>query len=173
MKPRSSAHRLQFFAGVATTIFGLSAGTIAMSAYAARRGPPEVVRVVKAGDRFTCTPTAVWDGDGPIWCAEGPRIRLAGIAAREIDGTCKPNHPCPNASGVAARDHLVGLLGGRTGRASTGHIRVQSAPLRCRSDGSAGRSRTAAWCTHPKHGDLSVKMVRGGYAVRWERYWTR
>ena len=37
--------------------------------------------VVAPGATFTCTPVAVWDGDGPIWCAEGPRIRLEGIAA--------------------------------------------------------------------------------------------
>lgn len=42
-----------------------------------------------AGVSFSCTPIAVWDGDGPIWCAEGPRIRLAGVAAREIDGSCR------------------------------------------------------------------------------------
>jgi endonuclease YncB( thermonuclease family) len=35
-----------------------------------------------AGAAFTCTPVRVWDGDGPIWCAEGPKVRLAGIAAR-------------------------------------------------------------------------------------------
>lgn len=46
------------------------------------------LQVVAAGHSFTCTPTRVWDGDGPIWCAEGQRIRLAGIAAREIDGSC-------------------------------------------------------------------------------------
>jgi crotonobetainyl-CoA:carnitine CoA-transferase CaiB-like acyl-CoA transferase len=66
--------------------------------------------VIAAGTTFTCTPTAVWDGDGPIWCAEGPKIRLAGIAAREIDESCKPQHPCPAASGVAARDRLVPMI---------------------------------------------------------------
>lgn len=43
---------------------------------------------------FVCTPVAVWDGDGPIWCKEGPKIRIAGIAAREMDGTCSRGHPC-------------------------------------------------------------------------------
>ena len=47
-----------------------------------------LLAAVPAGQSFTCTPTAVWDGDGPIWCAEGPKVRLAGISAREIDGTC-------------------------------------------------------------------------------------
>ena len=58
------------------------------------------VSVVPADEEFTCTPTRVWDGDGPVWCAEGPRIRLAGIAAREIDDSCRANQPCPTASGA-------------------------------------------------------------------------
>lgn len=47
--------------------------------------------IVAAGQTFTCTPTHVWDGDGPVWCAEGPHLRIAGIAAREMDGTCRSN----------------------------------------------------------------------------------
>ena len=33
-----------------------------------------LLAVIPAGQTFTCTPVAVWDGDGPIWCEEGPRI---------------------------------------------------------------------------------------------------
>ncbi|RJY06943.1 hypothetical protein [Aurantiacibacter aquimixticola] len=78
---------------------------------------------------FVCTPVAVWDGDGPIWCYEGPRIRLTGIAAREMDSTCRPEHPCPAASTEAARDALVDLLGGEKGRLKSGHVSVAFAPL--------------------------------------------
>jgi endonuclease YncB( thermonuclease family) len=49
--------------------------------------------IIPAGQAFTCTPTHVWDGDGPVWCSEGPRIRLSGIAAREIDGTAGKASP--------------------------------------------------------------------------------
>jgi endonuclease YncB( thermonuclease family) len=126
--------------------------------------------IVSAGTSFTCTPTHVWDGDGPIWCAEGPKIRLAGIAAREIDGKCNPGHPCPKATGRAARDHLVTLLGGSRGAAKTGHVLVRPRPLRCLSEGSGKGSRTAAWCVSPSAGDLSCAMVRSGYALRWRRY---
>lgn len=127
--------------------------------------------VVPAGQSFDCTPTAVWDGDGPIWCAEGPHIRLSGIAAREMDGTCSPGHPCPAADAIAARDHLVTLLGKRGGVRPTGHISVTGPTMRCRSAGGAGGKRTAAFCTSPKSGDLSCAMVRDGYAARWDRYW--
>lgn len=127
--------------------------------------------IVAAGASFTCTPTAVWDGDGPIWCAEGPRIRLAGIAAREIDGTCRSNQPCPTASGPAARDGLVRLLGGPRGRSREGHVLVKAAPMRCTSDGSAGGTRTAAWCKTANGRDLSCALVEAGFALRWPRYW--
>ena len=128
-------------------------------------------QVIAAGLSFVCTPTAVWDGDGPIWCAEGPTIRIAGVAAREIDGTCRVNQPCPPVGGVDARDRLVRLLGGSRGTRLEGHILVHSATMTCLSDGSAGGSRTAAWCQSSSVGDLSCAVVRSGGAVRWARYW--
>lgn len=128
------------------------------------------VSIVPSGTTFACTPTHVWDGDGPIWCAEGPRIRLEGIAAREIDGGCRKGHPCPKPSGLAARDQLVALLGGPKGRTGTGHILVSAPTMTCRSDGSAKGSRTAAWCALPGVGDISCAMVRSGTALRWPAY---
>lgn len=128
-------------------------------------------RIVAAGSSFACTPIAVWDGDGPIWCAEGPKIRLAGIAAREIDESCKTGHPCPTTSGVAARDRLAGLLGGSRGILGTGHVSVRARALRCVSEGSARGDRTAAWCTTAGGVDLNCAMVSSGAALRWPRYW--
>lgn len=127
--------------------------------------------VIAAGQTFTCTPVRVWDGDGPFWCEEGPRVRLSGIAAREMDGTCKPGHPCPEATAEQARDMLVTLLGRPTGVASEGHILVEAAPLHCISTGSAGGSRTGAWCSSPRHGDISCAMVESGTVLKWQRYW--
>src|SRR5688572_27838629 len=105
-----------------------------------------LAQVVAAGITFTCTPVAVWDGDGPVWCAEGPKVRIAGVAAREIDGTCRASQPCPNVPAIAARDRLVILFGGARGKRPEGHIIVRSEPMSCVSDGSSGGSRTAAWC---------------------------
>lgn len=127
--------------------------------------------VVPSGQAFTCTPESVWDGDGPIWCKEGPRIRIAGIAAREIDGSCKAGHPCPAATAIASRDHLVRLVGQPVGTAPTGHILVSGPAMRCVSQGGAGGQRTAAFCTSPRSGDLSCAMVRDGFAQIWEKYW--
>lgn len=127
--------------------------------------------IIAAALVFACTPTAVYDGDGPIWCAEGPHVRIAGIAAREADGTCRPNQPCPDASAEAARDALVGLLGRRTGMLRTGHITLIGPTMQCVSAGPAGGNRTAAWCVLADGRDLSCAMVASGTVLRWARYW--
>jgi len=129
------------------------------------------VQVVAAGVTFICTPIAIWDGDGPIWCAEGPRIRIAGVAAREMDGTCKPDQPCPAVGAVDSRNRLVRLFGGPKGTLPNGHIKVRAAPMTCHSEGSAGGARTAAWCNSQDFGDLSCAVVRAGGAIQWARYW--
>lgn len=129
------------------------------------------LQIVAAGATFTCTPTRVWDGDGPLWCAEGPRLRLAGIAAREMDGTCRSNQPCPTATAEAARDALVRLVGRPVGRSPQGHILVQGPPLTCLSEGSGVGVRTAAWCRTAAGADLSCAMVATGTVLRWDRYW--
>src|SRR5690349_17362176 len=143
----------------------------ALALLAACNGPAEAQQQVDRGETFTCTPTRVWDGDGPLWCAEGPRIRLSGIAAREIDGSCRDNQPCPRAGAEEAREALVRLVGRPTGKSSEGHVLVTGPAMRCLSEGDGKGSRTAAWCTSPIGGDLSCAMVRRGWALRWDRYW--
>nr|WP_133366487.1 hypothetical protein [Qipengyuania sediminis] len=126
---------------------------------------------ISDGQSFACTPVRVWDGDGPIWCREGPRVRLAGIAAREIDGSCAPGHPCPKASAILAKATLVRLVGRQIGESSEGHALVSGPTLTCRSAGSAGGNRTAAWCSSSKVGDLSCALLRAKVVARWDRYW--
>lgn len=127
--------------------------------------------IVPAGQTFECTPVRVWDGDGPIWCAEGPHVRLSGIAAKEMGETCNANQPCPKATAIEARDGLVSIIGEAQGVSAEGHILVRGPTMRCVSVGGAGGSRTAAWCVSPKGGDVSCAMVRSGLALKWDRYW--
>nr|WP_231958443.1 hypothetical protein [Novosphingobium resinovorum] len=129
------------------------------------------VLVVPEGQSFKCTPTHVYDGDGPVWCAEGPRIRIAGIAAREMDGTCNANQPCPSARADQARDALVTLLGTARGRAATGHILVTARPMTCLSRGNAVGVRTGAWCKLADGRDLSCSMLKTRTVLIWRRYW--
>lgn len=127
--------------------------------------------VIPVGESFECTPTRVWDGDGPIWCAEGPHVRVSGIAAPELDGTCSSGHPCVDVDPIAARNALVQLIGTPTGQSREGHVLVRGPTMTCRSDGGAGGNRTAAFCVSPKSGDISCNMVATGYAAKWDRYW--
>lgn len=137
-----------------------------------------------AAVRFACTPVKMWDGDGPIWCAEGPKIGLAGIAVREIevregilkDAECRVGRPCPAPSGLEAQGYLAGLLSAdriRSARATepSGHIPIEGPTLSCVSNASAGGPRAGAWCVSPVVGDLSCAMVKAGYAIPWDRYW--
>lgn len=119
-----------------------------------------------AGAVFACTPVAVYDGDGPIWCEEGPRIRLEGIAAREMDGTCRRGHPCPKARAEASRDALVRLLGGSRGTMRTGHIRVRYPTMQCRQAGTS-YDRVVASCRLSDGRDLSTALVGTGTVLRW------
>ncbi|MFD0849697.1 thermonuclease family protein [Sphingosinicella xenopeptidilytica] len=130
------------------------------------------VFVVPEAEIFACTPVQVWDADGPIWCAEGPRIRLHGIAAREMDGTCRHGHPCPDMPPIAARDVLIKLLQpAASGATSTGHLRlVEASPIACRSHGGAGGNRTAARCSLPDKSDLGCRLIALGAAREWTRF---
>jgi len=91
------------------------------------------VVTVPAGQQFDCTPTHLWDGNGPIWCSEGPRIRLSGIAALELDGSCSSGQLCPESDPIASRDALVSLLGDRTGVGRHGHILIAGPTMCCTS----------------------------------------
>ena len=72
---------------------------------------------------------------------------MAGVVAREMNGSCNQNQPCPVISAIEARNRLVQLFGGPKANLREGHMKVRSAPMTCRSDGSARGSLTAAWCS--------------------------
>jgi len=103
---------------------------------------------------FLCLVVAVTDGDG-IRCADGTRIRLAAINARELHGTpCPRNRPCPPMSGNAARSTLQRLVAGRT--------------IQCRKVG-VSYHRVVADCTVDAR-NVSCAMVAAGAAAWWPEY---
>lgn len=106
-------------------------------------------------NRFDCTVIGVHDGDGPIHCAEGPKIRLHAIAAREIDESCRRGHPCPNATGATAKEALQRLAFGKI--------------LTCEATGTS-YGRVTALCWNSNGVELNCAMVRGGYALRWDKF---
>ena len=122
---------------------------------------------------FTCTPVAVYDADGPIWCKEGPRLRIAGAAARETDGTCRPGHPCPAMPPEQARAVTIRMMGARvTGRLRTGHLTVTAPPMLCTWRGTSGKRTVASRLAGGR--DLGCAIIRAGAAADWpvwrERY---
>ena len=110
---------------------------------------------------FYCTVAEVTDGD-TLRCRELDssgrqiRIRVAGIAARESDESCAPGHPCPEASGQAARQLLRSMS--------------LSQRLSCQHRGET-YGRIAAFCQRDDGLDLSCAMVASGTALRWDRHW--
>lgn len=115
---------------------------------------------------FMCTPIAVYDGDGPVHCREGQKLRIAGIAAREMDGSCRPGHPCPRSSAIEARDALVNLLGGARGGWKTGHIVVSYPTMRCRNLGQS-YGRVVASCTLTDGRDWGRAMLATRTVLPW------
>lgn len=109
----------------------------------------------KVGSRFSCRVTGVHDGDGPIYCAGGPKIRLTAVAARETDGSCSPGHPCPKASAEAATRALDKLTRGQV--------------LNCEKTGTS-YSRVTAWCWRSDGVEINCALVRGGTAAYWPKY---
>jgi endonuclease YncB( thermonuclease family) len=139
----------------------LTAGLVTLAALGAAVVGVAAWEEAKPAAPFECTVVSVYDGDGPIHCRELDaagrtiRIRLQGIAAREMDGSCRPGHPCPAASAEAARDSLRRLAQGRH--------------LTCHQVGIS-YERTVAWCARADGIDLSCAQIRAGVAVRWPRY---
>ena len=93
--------------------------------------------------------------DGDTITLNGARIRISAIDAPELHQQCRsPNGRCLPC-GVAARDHLARLIGGRTPKCSAVNVD--------RYD------RTVATCSVGGR-DLGEAMLRGGHAVTYPRY---
>lgn len=116
--------------------------------------PKAVADSPPAADRFTCEVARVTDGD-TFRCADGVRVRLHAVAARELDETCGPNHPCPAASGAAAKAELERLVSGRS--------------VDCARTGRS-YNRVTAVCWTPARVEVNCALVRSGVAVIWPRY---
>jgi len=103
---------------------------------------------------FECQVEKITDGD-TLRCADGTRIRLHAIAARESNETCSPGHPCPSASAASATAKLSDLAYGQT--------------LRCERIGSS-YDRVTAICRNENNIEINCAMVQSGTALIWPRY---
>lgn len=134
-------------------IFAVS--TLAAAGSLAARPPLHRPPFVASSTSFSCRVASIHDGD-TFRCADGTRIRVAGIDARELDGSCAPGHPCASAPPEAATAALRRLVNGQV--------------LRCQSNGMSYR-RVAAWCRRTDGVDVSCAMLRSGTVARWDKFW--
>lgn len=124
---------------------------------------------------FVCLAIALHDVDGPILCQDGPKIRLAGIGATELDGSCRSNQPCvvgnPFDQRLRMATAAIGASIAREDRRPNGHVWfARPIALRCESDGTMSYRRLVARCSNPAGQDLACEAIRLGVAVRWDRY---
>lgn len=130
-------------------------GAVALLVYAGTDDGAKVLQRNFGGNSFPCTVASVHDGD-TFRCADGTRIRVAGIDARELDGSCAPGHPCASAPPEAATAALDRLVDGET--------------LSCEPNGTTYK-RIAAFCRRPDGVDVSCAMLASGTVALWPRYW--
>lgn len=112
---------------------------------------------------FVCHVVRVYDGDGPITCRNGIKVRVAGVQAPDFEraSPCrqrKPGYVCDDAKAHASQRIAAGLVLGKV--------------LDCRP---VGRSfaRIVARCQLPDGRSLSCALIAAGAATRWDSYWTR
>lgn len=142
----------------ATALAALFAGGLAITT----RGSAEPKIVYAPGSEpaaerggFTCTVASITDGD-TLRCTDGTRVRIAGINAREHDGSCNIGAPCPAASAREAASALSALASGQE--------------LKCKANGRS-YNRIAAFCRTFRGVDLSCAMLDSGTVARWDRHW--
>jgi endonuclease YncB( thermonuclease family) len=121
------------------------------------------VAQVATGQSFTCNVIRVHDGDGPLTCANGARIRIAGVQSPDFESAepCrvgKPGYVCDDGRARAAKRVTEGLtLGKRLTCSAVDH----------------SWNRVVARCWLPDNRSLSCAVVARGAARRWESYWRR
>jgi endonuclease YncB( thermonuclease family) len=103
---------------------------------------------------FSCQVSNVHDGD-TLRCADGTRVRLHAVAARETDETCSPGHPCPTASAASATAKLRELASGQT--------------LTCQQTGNSYNQVTAI-CRNEHNVEINCAMVQSGTALIWPKF---
>lgn len=116
--------------------------------------------IADAPPAFECIVVSVYDGDGPIHCANGVKIRVAGIQAPDFERAepCrrrKAGYVCSNLEAALAQQRVSRLVMGKT--------------LACHQVGTS-YARIVARCTLPDRSDLACSIVTLGAAEWWPGY---
>lgn len=116
--------------------------------------------------RFTCEVIKVHDGDGPLWCADGRKVRIAGIQAPDFTSATPCRDHRRNAGNYACNDQAA-ERSRRVVERLTLRKRLTCQPV------DKSYSRVVARCTLPDGRSLFCATIAAGAAVRWSSYWRR
>lgn len=112
---------------------------------------------------FHCTVTRVHDGDGPLWCANGIKIRVAGIQAPDFENA----EPCRRGQ----RSYVCSDVQAKRSQQVVKRLTLGKSMVCQPVDRSY--ARVVARCTLPDGRSLSCAIVAAGAATRWNTYWRR
>lgn len=112
---------------------------------------------------FLCLVIGLHDADGPLYCATGEKIRVAGVQAPDYESaepcrTGRAGYVCSDRQAERSKRLVAPIVLNRT--------------LRCQPVGKS-YSRIVARCTLPDGRDLSCAIIAAGAATRWDSYWRR
>jgi endonuclease YncB( thermonuclease family) len=124
------------------------------------------VMIAASPPPLVCQVVRVHDGDGPLSCRSGVKIRVAGVQAPDFESAAPCRRPasrrrsyvCDNRAAERSRLIMERLTLGKR--------------LTCQPVGTSYK-RVAARCTLPDGRSLSCAAVAAGAAARWDRYWRR
>ena len=115
---------------------------------------------------FICQVVKVHDGDGPIWCLNGRKVRIAGVQAPDFESAA----PCRDRRRIAGNytcDDAAARQSQRIVEQLTLNQRLQCSPV------DRSYARVVARCTLSDGRSLSCATIAAGAAVRWLSYWRR
>lgn len=115
---------------------------------------------------LVCEVVRVHDGDGPLWCRSGVKIRIAGVQAPDFARAAPCRRPAAQRRAYVCDDRAARRSRLLVARLTLGK-RLVCQPV----DRSYGR--VVARCTLPDGRSLSCAAIAAGAAVRWNRYWLR
>ncbi|MFK3888491.1 thermonuclease family protein [Sphingomonas sp. NPDC079357] len=113
-----------------------------------------------------CHVVHVHDGDGPLWCRSGEKIRIAGVQAPDFESAAPCHRPAAQRRTYDCDDRAARRSQQIVARLALGK-RLVCQPV------DRSYERVVARCRLPDGRSLSCAAVAAGAAVRWDRYWRR
>lgn len=118
---------------------------------------------VTTGQTFTCDVIRVHDGDGPLTCANGIKVRIAGVQSPDYESAepCrigKAGYVCDDSRARAAQRVTAGL--------------ALNKRLACTAVDKSW-NRVVARCWLPDGRSLTCAVIARGGGWRWDKFWRR